>query len=166
MLTGRCTRARPLFSFIKTAVDGSRLLLLQLHPPCLPSLSSQIFLIDLQSSPSFGVEGSGAVRGEVQKLRKPIIFSRICAINAICGRSFNSFPRSAVNRGNLCPRAMKMCRGISVIVKRSRFTRAKRRKEKGEVPGAGTRRADFSIVDPGTVMIRDRPRPEKEAAAY
>jgi len=48
LLTGRCTRARPLFSFIKTAVDGSRLLLLQLHPrlpfPSLPYSSYRVSL--------------------------------------------------------------------------------------------------------------------------
>jgi len=46
LLTGRCTRARPLFSFIKTAVDGSRLLLLQLHRrlpfPSLPHSSYRV----------------------------------------------------------------------------------------------------------------------------
>lgn len=39
LLTGRCTRARPLFSFIKAAEDGSRLLLLHLRPPISFALS-------------------------------------------------------------------------------------------------------------------------------
>lgn len=83
----------------------------------------------------------------------------------LCGRFLSPWHGE---RGNLRPR-MRMRRGISVIVKRSRFTKAKisarRRGKEGDGrflgPGLAAGRGPRATFRFRDVMIRERPRPEK-----